>query len=53
MATSGPRLSSTRLHAEAGRQQMLILVRATPLCGAQAAYGPQCIRSLITAGRRD
>jgi hypothetical protein len=42
MATSGPRLTSTRLHAEAGRQQMLILASSNA-----AMWGAGCGRTAM------
>ena len=42
MATSGPRLSSTRLHAGTGRQQMLILASSNA-----AMWGAGCVRTAM------
>jgi hypothetical protein len=46
MAAVQPRLSSTRLHAEAGRQQMLILVSSTA-----AMWGAGCVRGRNASDR--
>jgi hypothetical protein len=51
MATSRPRLNSTTPQARLASSKMLILVSSNAAIGAQTAYGPQYIRSRITADR--